>query len=111
MPGDQTFGQQLQPHVGSIVQVRTSELLRREDKKVFEQQLQSRRGSLVQVRTGGLTRSARNFSGKIGILVRVDDDAVEAWQHVVQVWVLIDDSVKKLILYPEEIELIGADDV
>jgi hypothetical protein len=73
--------------------------------QTFEQQLQSHVGGLVRVRSDG--GYANSLNGKIGLLMSVATARVRS----AQIEVLIDGSVKKLILYPEEIEIIGADDV
>ena len=81
MPGDQTFGQQLQPHVGGLVRVRYD--------------------------GGG---GASSLNGKIGLLMSADGrhDACTSNSAVVEV--LIEERVRFLLLYSHEIELIGADD-
>jgi hypothetical protein len=81
MPGDQTFEQQLQPHVGGLVRV-------------------SRRASVMW--------GSRELSSKIGLLMSVTPGLVDAAAQWVEL--LIDGSVRSLFLYPDEIELIGADD-
>jgi hypothetical protein len=73
--------------------------------QTFEQQVQAHVGGLVRVRydDGG----ASGLNGKIGLLMSVATARVRS----AQIEVLIDGSVKILVVYPNEIELIGADDV
>ncbi len=81
MPSDQTFEQQVQAHVGGLVRVRYDD--------------------------GG----ASGLNGKIGLLMNASeaehDPTLAAPRRIV---LLIDGSVKKLFLYPHELEFIGADD-
>jgi len=74
--------------------------------QTFEQQLQHHAGGLVRVCYGAWADHAR-LIGKIGLLMSV---ATTRTGRGAQVEVLIDGSVKKLILYPDELELLGADD-
>jgi hypothetical protein len=74
--------------------------------QTFEQKLQSHMGGLVRVCYGAWADHAR-LIGKIGLLMSV---ATTRTGRSAQAELLIDGSVKKLILYPDEIELIGADD-
>ena len=78
MPCDQTFGQQLQPHVGGLVRVRY-----------------------------GAWAASSGLNGKIGLLISVAD---ASRRRSAQIEVLIDGSVRFLLLYPHELELLGADD-
>jgi len=73
--------------------------------QTFEQQLQSHVGGLVRVcyDDGG----ASSLNGKIGLLMGGVPDGAR-W--AAQIEVLIDGSVKILVVYPNELELIGADD-
>jgi len=77
--------------------------------QTFEQQLQSHVGGLVRVCYGAWAAST-GLNGKIGLLMSVPgahcDDPLALLLEV-----LIDGSVRSLIVYPHEIELIGADDV
>jgi hypothetical protein len=77
MPGDQTFEQQLQPHVGGLVRV------------LFDD------------------GSASSLNGKIGLLL-----GASAWgAKNALVEVLIEERVRSLLLYSNELEFIGVDDV
>ena len=81
MASEQTFEQQLQPHVGSLVRVRYDD--------------------------GG----PNGLNGKIGLLMSVDGcgDAPGRRASAV-VEVLIEERVRSLLLYSSELELLGADD-
>ena len=82
MPGDQTFEQQLQSHVGELVRV---------------------------CYDGG--GGASSLNGKIGLLMGVGAlrlDACTSTSAVVEV--LIEERVRSLLLYSNELELLGADD-
>ncbi len=87
MAREQTFEQKLQPHVGGLVRVRCDD------------------------------GYANSLNGKIGLLMsasegRAAPTALRAGREApMQIEVLIDGSVRILLLYPQEIELIGADDV
>ena len=80
MPGDQTFEQQLKSHVGGLVRV-------------------------ADVASG---RTASVFNGKIGLLLGAELRGFTLMSMMVEL--LIDGSAKKLLLYPGELELLGADD-
>ena len=78
-------------------------------KTSFREQLQSHIGGLVRVRLtsmGAWTRIVRDFNGKIGLLVRVDDLGPSRWRAVV----LIDGSIETIVFYTGDLELLGADD-
>jgi hypothetical protein len=78
-------------------------------KPSFREQLQSHIGGLVRVRLtsmGAWTRILRDFNGKIGLLVRVDDLGPSRWR----VDLLIDGSIETLVFYTGDLELLGADD-
>ena len=79
-------------------------------KPSFREQLQSHIGGLVRVRLtsmGAWTRIVRDFNGKIGLLVRVDDlGPVAGWRAEV----FIDGSIEALVFYTGDLELLGADD-
>ena len=71
------------------------------------QKLQPHVGGLVRVRCDDGRASGLN--GKIGLLMSVT--ACKApWLSRAVVELLIDGSVRSLFLYPDELELIGADD-
>jgi hypothetical protein len=79
-------------------------------KPSFREQLQSHIGGLVRVRLtsmGAWTQIIRNFNGKIGLLVRVDDLGASRWRAEV----FIDGSIETLVFYTGDLEFIGADDV
>jgi hypothetical protein len=80
MPSDQTFGQQLQPHVGSLVRVRYDD--------------------------GG----ASSLNGKIGLLMSATDRHAACTSNSAVVEVFIEERVRSLLLYSHEIELLGAVD-
>jgi hypothetical protein len=76
------------------------------DDQTFEQRLKSHTGGLVRVFDEA--KVDRSLRGKIGLLMSA--------RHLytrgpVRVELLIDGSVKKLLLYPSELEFLGADDV
>jgi hypothetical protein len=78
-------------------------------KPSFREQLQSHIGGLVRVRLtsmGAWTRIVRDFNGKIGLLVRVDDLGPSRWR----VDLLIDGSIEEIVFYTGDLEFIGADD-
>jgi hypothetical protein len=78
-------------------------------KTSFGEQLQSHIGGLVRVRLtsmGAWTQIIRNFNGKIGLLVRVDDLGPSRWR----VDLLIDGSIEEIVFYTGDLEFIGADD-
>jgi hypothetical protein len=78
----------------------------------FHERLQSHRGGLVRVsRRGPVVWGSKKVSSKIGLLMSVTAGAGWDGREGAQ-WVelLIDGSVRSLFLYPDEIELIGADD-
>jgi len=79
------------------------------ESSLFEQ-LKSHVGGLVRVRydDGG----ASGLNGKIGLLMGVfDPRRVRAGDlRAAQIELLIDGSVKILVVYTNELELIGADD-
>ncbi len=82
--------------------------------QTFEQQLQSHVGGLVQVRVGAWRRgwaASREFDGKIGLLMSTFP-AFGGGISVDAQWVelLIDESIKNIFLYPDEVEFLGADD-
>ena len=82
MTREQTFEQQLQPHVGGLVRVRYDD--------------------------GGTS----SLNGKIGLLMSVDgcgDAAGRRASAVVEVF--IEERVRSLLLYSHELELLPADDV
>ncbi len=73
----------------------------------LHEKLQPHVGGLVRMRNYG----ASGLNGKIGLLMSVS----EAWRSSrpaapAQIEVLIDGSIRSLIVYPHEIDLIGADD-
>lgn len=73
----------------------------------FVNRLREHVGGLVRVRCDDGRASGLN--GKIGLLMSVT--AFKApWLSRAVIELLIDDSVRILFLYPDEIELIGADD-
>ena len=79
------------------------------DQFEFYEQLQSHIGGLVRVRLtsmGAWTRILRDFNGKIGLLVRVDDLGPARWR----VDLLIDGSIEALVIYTGDLELLGAED-
>ena len=80
MPSDQTFGQQLQSHVGGLVRV-----------------------------CYGAWAASSGLNGKIGLLMSVGAGP-PAGPPTAQIEVLIDGSVRILVVYTNELELIGADD-
>mgnify|MGYP006966048054 CR=1 FL=1 len=81
MPGDQTFLQQLNSHVGGLVRVRVSAW-----------------------REGWA--ATREFDGKIGLLMSTIGASGDAqWIEL-----LIDGRIKNIFLYPDEVEFLGADD-
>ncbi len=75
------------------------------------EQLKSHMGGLVRVRCDD--GYANSLNGKIGLLMSASE--AERDDHYVgepmQIEVLIDGSVRILLLYPHELELLGADDV
>jgi hypothetical protein len=78
-------------------------------KPSFREQLQSHIGGLVRVRLtsmGAWTRILRDFNGKIGLLVRVDDLGPSRWRAEL----LIDGNIEELVIYTGDLEFIGADD-
>jgi hypothetical protein len=75
MPSDQTFGQQLQPHVGGLVRVCYDD------------------------------GSTSGFNFKIGLLMSVTAGSPSS--AVVEVF--IEEKVRSLLLYSNELELLGAD--
>ena len=74
--------------------------------QTFEQQLQPQVGGLVRVcyDDGGTS----GLNGKIGLLMGVSTARVA---RSAQIEVLIDRRVRILVVYSNELELIGADDV
>ena len=79
--------------------------------QTFEQQLQSHMGGLVRVRCDD--GYANSLNSKIGLLMSASeaergDPTLAA---PMQIELLIDGSVSILLLYPHELELIGAVDV
>jgi hypothetical protein len=83
-------------------------------KTSFREQLQSHIGGLVRVRLtsmGAWTQIIRNFNGKIGLLVRVDDLGAPSAAGRWRAEVLIDGSIETLVFYTGDLEFIGADDV
>jgi hypothetical protein len=80
--------------------------------QTFEQKLQPHVGGLVRVRYGAAGAIGEDLSGKIGLLMSVvGADGPGDPRRSAQIEVLIDGSVRSLIVYLHEIELIGADDV
>jgi len=80
----------------------------------FIERLLSHRGGLVRVRPGAWRDSratTREFDGKIGLLMGTFP-AFGAGISVDAQWVelLIDESIKNIFLYPDELEFLGADD-
>jgi len=76
--------------------------------QTFEQKLRSHVGGLIRVCYDGWTDHTR-LNGKIGLLMSV----ICARRGVLgdaQIKLLIDGSVKILVVYPGQIELLGADD-
>ena len=73
--------------------------------QTFEQKLQPHVGGLVRVRydDGGTS----GLNGKIGLLIGATT-AFEASSAVVEV--LIEERVRSLLLYSNELEFLGADD-
>jgi hypothetical protein len=78
-------------------------------KKTFGQQLKSHKGGLVRVRPGP-GAAGRVFGGKIGLLMNSNSNIGSDILGAVRIELLIDGSVKKFILYPCDLEFIGADD-
>ena len=78
----------------------------------FHEKLNSHVGGLVRVRFGAWAASS-GLNGKIGLLMSASEGRAGAADRgaPMQIEVLIDGSVRILLLYPDEIELIGADDV
>ncbi len=74
--------------------------------QTFEQQLQSHVGGLVRVRYGAWAASS-GLNGKIGLLMSVGHLVTD---RSAQIEVLIDGSVRILVVYTDELELLGADD-
>jgi hypothetical protein len=81
MPGDQTFEQQLQPQVGGLVRVCYDD--------------------------GGTS----GLNGKIGLLMSADGCHAACTSNSAVVEVLIEERVRSLLLYSNELEFIGVDDV
>jgi hypothetical protein len=93
----------------------------------FLEQLKSHQGGLVQVQAAlhrpvGLgivdrveqlqqQRVSREFNGKIGLLMGVTTAFSGTNRRSAWVNLLIDGSIKKLLLYPGDLKFIGADDV
>jgi len=80
----------------------------------FIERLLSHRGGLVRVRPGAWRDSrttTREFDGKIGLLMGTFP-AFGGGISVDAQWVemLIDESIKNIFLYPDELEFLGADD-
>jgi hypothetical protein len=80
----------------------------------FLDRLQSHVGGLIRVRVGawrGSGSTTREFDGKIGLLMSTFP-AFGGELSVDAQWVelLIDESIKNIFLYPDEVEFIGADD-
>jgi hypothetical protein len=77
----------------------------------FHERLQSHRGGLIRVGELDSRLVASAFSGKIGLLMSVNTACAGLTVEGAQ-WVelLIDGSVRSIFLYPDELELIGADD-
>jgi hypothetical protein len=80
----------------------------------FLERLQSHQGGLVRVRVGawrGSWATTREFDGKIGLLMSTFP-AFGGGISVDAQWVelLIDESIKNIFLYPDEVEFLGADD-
>jgi hypothetical protein len=78
------------------------------------QKLQPHQGGLVRVRVGawrGSWATTREFDGKIGLLMSTFP-AFGAGISVDAQWIelLIDESIKNIFLYPDEVEFLGADD-
>ena len=77
----------------------------------FLEQLKSHVGGLVRMCNYG-GGGASGLNGKIGLLMSVS----EAWRSsrpaeaLEQIELLIDGSVRSLIVYPHELEFLGADD-
>jgi hypothetical protein len=77
----------------------------------FLEQLQSHVGGLVRVGELDSRLVASAFSGKIGLLMGVNTAfAITVGDGAQWVELLIDGSVRSFSLYPDHIELIGADD-
>ena len=93
----------------------------------FLERLKSHQGGLVRVQAAlrrpvGLgivdrveqlqqQRVSREFNGKIGLLMGVTTACGRAAPGGQWVKLLIDGSIKKLLLYPGDLKFIGADDV
>ena len=76
------------------------------DDQTFEQRLKSHTGGLVRVVDEAKVDPA--LRGNIGLLVSA---RLLYSRGPVRVELLIDGSVKKLLLYPDELEFLGAEDV
>ena len=74
----------------------------------FLEQLKSHVGGLVRVAELNSGRTASVFSGKIGLLLGAELRGFLLTSMMVEL--LIDGSANKLLLYPGELELIGAVD-
>jgi hypothetical protein len=76
--------------------------------RTLVQKLQSHRGSLVQVRADP-SGDAIDLNGKIGLLM---DMCTTAYRPLgdVRIELLIDGRVRRIYVYPHELEFIGADD-
>ena len=73
------------------------------------QKLQSHMGGLVRVRCDD--GYANSLNGKIGLLMSASEGRAGAGLAApMQIEVLIDGSVRILLLYPQELELLGSDD-
>jgi hypothetical protein len=80
--------------------------------QTFEQQLKSHQGGLIRVRVGAWREgwaTTREFDGKIGLLMRtLPGFAGSDYAQFIEL--LIDESIKNIFLYPDEVEFLGADD-
>jgi hypothetical protein len=77
----------------------------------FHEKLNSHVGGLVRVRCDD--GYANSLNGKIGLLMSASEgrrSAIRDCGAPMQIEVLIDGSVRILLLYPQELEFIGADD-
>jgi hypothetical protein len=73
------------------------------------EQLQPRVGGLVRVVTKNSAVDGLSM-GKIGLLLSAEAESLWVVEDVAVVKLLIDGSVRILVVYPHEIELIGAED-
>jgi hypothetical protein len=79
----------------------------------FRERLQSHQGGLVRVLYSERRRlymTAREVHGKIGLLVSLKSTDYSYSIDSAMVELLIDGSVKMILLYPGELEFLGADD-